>query len=252
MTDPDRNLRVVAELGRRFERAERRRRSPLYGSRLAVAFALLGTFAAAAAAGAATGLFSVGDHISPAEPPAPGHPPAGLEETVLATGTAPVSGPWQVSSHGSRRIVDKGEVVQAAGLSCLRILLIERPASPLGGSGYCGTSRPFEIGSLPASDGKDVEVLLWGPAPEAATTVELTARGGVTIRSPTHEGPADFDGDLWVIPAPHTLDGAKVVWLDQEGRPGAPPLEASDELERGDPVASFLGELRARGSRPPE
>jgi hypothetical protein len=48
---------------------------------------------------AATGLVSVGDRIASDESAAPEHPPTGVEETILATGEAPVAGPWQISTR---------------------------------------------------------------------------------------------------------------------------------------------------------
>jgi hypothetical protein len=255
MTESNGDLRVVAQLGAQFDRRlqhEQRGRSRmrLAGSRLAFALALGGTFIAAAAAGAATGLFAVGDEIAPDQPPAPGQPPAGLEEEkVLATGSSPVAGHWQISGYQSNEIVDQGEVLQPAGLPCLRILLVERQVSPLGGSGYCGTSRDFKVASVPATDGREVEVLLWGPAPEEAATVELRAAGGIKLSAPVHDGPPEYEGDLWVIPAPHTLEDARMVWLDGDGRVSA-PREASTSLQGGESVAGFLRELRERGQLP--
>jgi hypothetical protein len=255
MTERNGSLRIVAQLGAQFDRClehEQRGRSRIRfaGSRLAFALALVSTFVVAAAAGAATGLFSVGDEIAPDQPPAPGQPPAGLEEEkVLATGESPVAGPGQISGYECDQIVDHGAVLQPAGLRCLRILLVERQVSPLGGSGYCGSSRDFKVASVPASDGKDVEVLLWGPAPEEAATVELRAAGGIKHSAPVHDGPPEYVGDLWVIPASHTLEDASVVWLDGDGRV-SPPQEASTSLQRGESVAAFLRELRERGELP--
>lgn len=193
---------------------------------------------------AATGVLAPGGEIAGDEPPAPGQPPTGFEETVLATGSTPIAGPWQITSHESQEIVDAGEVVQPAGLPCLRILLRTPPrqGTPIPGAGYCGEAGVdgFNVASVPASDGEgDIEVILWGPAPEEAATVQLVADGGRTMKADTYEGPPDFTGDVWVMAVPHTLGHAQVVWLDKAGREGGPRLDASSDLERGYDLESF-------------
>src|SRR5918998_3527529 len=67
----------------------------------------------------------------------PGFPDA----KVVATGTAPVAGPWEILTYRSVKLDDPetGEVYQPAGLRCLGIRLLDPPADRFGGlSGQCG------------------------------------------------------------------------------------------------------------------
>jgi hypothetical protein len=165
---------------------------------------------------------------------------------VLATGPTPIAGPWQITSHDSQEIVDAGEVIQPAGLPCLRILLRTPPraGTPIPGSGYCGEAGVggFNVASAPASDGKgNIEVILWGPAPEQATAVQLFSEGAPVAKAPTYEGPPDFTGDVWVMAVPHTLREAEVDWIDEAGRQAGTRLDVSSDLQRGYDLESLNG-----------
>ena len=147
----------------------------------------------------------------------------------------------------SERIVHDGEVVQPAGLRCVRLMLVDRhDASLMGGAGWCGeVEGDFAASGVAATDGSDVEVLLWGRAPEDAARVELTARGEPPRDAALYEGPAGFDGDVWSIAAPHTLEGARVT-LIREGGGREATVAVSDQLEQGDVVEATLRERERR------
>lgn len=222
---PRRPLRVVEALGREFDRASQReaksswRRHAPRGRR-AVALAAAGGLLAAGGAAAAIGIPPVGSVFR-----GEGfeHNEQGVDETVVATGTAPVAGRWQLTFFRSARTEARGEVLEPAGLPCIKLKLLD-PGSEnrFGGGGFCGATPTF-IASHPSvnlSDpGADGVILLFGRAPDQATAVELTADGGKQIRAET-QGPQNVPARYWLIAAPPGLKNARVTWLDKDGNPG--------------------------------
>src|SRR5918999_761107 len=98
----------------------------------------------------------------------------------------------------------------------------------------CGGSWPALGGVAPPlasfdaiSEGGDHDLpdttVVFGPAPEQATAVRVTAPGGFQRTARTHEGTTDMDGDFYVIEIPRNgLRNAQATWLDEKGRsPGA-------------------------------
>jgi hypothetical protein len=177
----------------------------------------------ATAAGAATGLLSVGSVIRGGGDPGFEHDGPSPEQTVIGTGATPVGGPWRLTSYRSEGIVDdRGEVAEPKGLPCVRLLLIEPPATnPINGSAFCLApgKREFNLSSVPVVDESSgrAEVVLYGFAPRAATSVQLTYAGGGTIRSDTMPGGSSFPGAVWVLAAPPDMDAAELDWLDRSG-----------------------------------
>ncbi len=208
-------------------------------SRWVLVATVVAALVVATGAVAASGVLSVGDKIETGQPPAPGQAPVENDEIVMATGSTPVGGPWQITTHKSPRVVDEeGTEHQPEGLPCWRIVLRDPPkGTPLPGGGYCGEGAGiggFNVASVPASDGNgNIEVILWGPAPENAAQVELYSDNGKVIRTETQEGPDGYDGDFWVLAAPHTLKDAQVGWVSDDGQAGPRRLDASSDLERG-------------------
>jgi hypothetical protein len=178
----------------------------------------------------------VGTTISGDEPAAPGHPPTGVPETVLATGSTPLAGRWQITEFASQTVADNGEVVQPEGLSCVKFLLLDPPpGSPLVGNSQCGLPRGhLEVMSLPVQDAasRDVEVILWGRVAEGTGAIELSGEGAAPIRVAPDTGPAGLAGGVWVIAASPDLEKATVSRLDDQHRRIGPPVDAASDIAR--------------------
>lgn len=154
---------------------------------------------------------------------------AGEPHTVVATGSAPVAGPWQMETYTSTRLADpeNGEVYQPAGLRCLGLFLVDPP--PLGGAGggQCGefprTPGFSRMQSIPSYAGDPRELLVYGRAPEEASAVVLTGEDGVEQRVKPLEGLGPADGDYYLFAVPTGTSG-RVNWLDATGEPGSAGL----------------------------
>lgn len=115
--------------------------------------------------------------------------PALPNETVVATGVAPVAGRWEMLAYRSERLADRdtGEEYQPAGLRCLGLALVDPPADIRGGlGGQCGefprTPGFSRIQRTIRTIGNEVrEILVFGRAPEKAAKVGLTAPGKAMI-----------------------------------------------------------------------
>jgi Sigma-70 region 2 len=137
---------------------------------------------------------------SAGESHAGGPPPVGTviergDETriVVATGTAPVGGPWQLEAYAGERAA-----------RCLSLLLRDE-AIDHGSGGHASCDEggkppgftlhehfvPHVIGAGPV---REMEV--YGTVPEDAKTVELTGDRGVRERMTPFEGPAAVRGDF--------------------------------------------------------
>lgn len=187
-------------------------------------------------------------------PAAPGE----SAHTVVATGNAPVSGPWQMEHSRSGRQVDaeRHEIVQQRGTPCLTVVVLSPP--PIRGqrnrgdespfpSGYCGERFPGTPGfsraqiSVPPRHfvrGRPRpwllgvrEVLVYGRAPERASRVVITARGQRRFTVKTFEGPRTVRGDFYLIPVPPSLRNARVNWLDRDGNPGSPGIRLQHDTK---------------------
>jgi hypothetical protein len=136
---------------------------------------------------------------------------------VLATGTSPVSGPWQLQTYEQE---DGGECI---GVS----LLHADPQEEVTWSGACphpgGPPLPDFIAQatgVPSNRDRE-EYLVYGWMPEEAGPVELVRDGEVAERATTFEGPDEVDGDFYVMTLPPDLelDGA-MRWIGEDGRVG--------------------------------
>jgi hypothetical protein len=150
---------------------------------------------------------------------------------VVANGTAPVSGPWQIEVSRTKGERDThGEVMWRKGY-CLWIKLLDPPDPNLRGpSGFCGGPRSLGFRKTPGfSRAQGVtrskppmkEVLVWGRVPDRATKVVITAPGRRDIAVVPKDGPKTFPGRFYVIPVKPPRQGARINWLDSEGRPGS-------------------------------
>jgi hypothetical protein len=102
-------------------------------------------------------------------------------------------------------------------------LTFERPDSRLSGmAAVCGMAS-FDAISHGGGDELPGTTVVFGPAPERAAAVRLTAPGGFHRTARTHEGSGGMDGDFYVIEIPRKgLRNAQIAWLDERGRaPGS-------------------------------
>jgi hypothetical protein len=139
------------------------------------------------------------------------------DTTVVATGVAPVSGPWQLETFRD----PSGE--------CLGLYLVEAdPETDMWFSAICplpsgGAPLPgfnAQAMGLPTTREPD-EYLVYGRTPEDAAAVRLTREGEVVERVDTSEGPDGVPGDFYVMYLPPDLEiDGRMEWLDQSGEPG--------------------------------
>jgi hypothetical protein len=220
-------MHEIDDAGRRLDRRAR------LGGRL-VAVAVLAGLIAATAASAVGGVFSVGSVIPGGEPSGPPENRQTADETVLATGTSPIAGPWRMTAYESQGTVENGEVIEPAGLPCIRLMLSEPPAgTPFAGRGHCGErgSGGFDVAGLPVRDaGGRSEILLFGRTPESTSWVDVAGEGGRRLRAQLHEGPSNLSGDVWVVAAPPDLERPRVTRSDGNGR-AARTLDAAHEFD---------------------
>jgi hypothetical protein len=162
------------------------------------------------------------------QPPGGGGLPRVPGERVVATGTAPVSGPWEILTYKSERLADPetGEVYQPAGLRCLGIRLLDPPDIQAGGlSGQCGEfprtpgfSRVQSI--VPNVADGPREILVYGRAPEEAALVRLTPEDGEPLEMKPIEGPQG-EGDFYLFAVPADIGAGEVNWIDEGGNEGS-------------------------------
>jgi hypothetical protein len=236
-------IEIVAAVGREFDRIEREqtggwsRGGSLRRGRRAGAVALVGGLLAVGAAGAATGMLSVGTVIPSGGDPDFRHDRPSPEQTVVATGATPVGGAWRMTTYTSEGLVDSmGEVAEPAGMPCALMTFINPPAGTHSRSGalcHAPGKADFNMTSLPVVDASsgEAEVVLYGFAPKDSTHVELVGDGSESIHVPTVLARGPSPGDLWVIAAPPELKNAHVSWIDTTGRPRA-TRDASDHFDR--------------------
>jgi hypothetical protein len=185
------------------------RRGPL--GRRAIALVVVGCLIAVTGAGAATGLLPIGTELPPlGSVVGEGEPRYTSNRVVVGTGSLPNAGRWQVTVLDS----DQGQC-----------LTFERPDSRFRGmSAVCGMPS-FDAISEGGGDELPDTTVVFGPAPERATAVRVTAPGGFQRTALTHEGTADMDGDFYVVEIPRKgLRNVEITWLDERGRPPGPGM----------------------------
>lgn len=225
-SEPSTNL---IRVGSRQSAARSRRRP----SRTILAVGVIVGALSVATAGAATGVIDVGDDsrskvgdILPRGAPTGGDSLA--DETVVATGTSPVGGPWRITSYTSEATIVDGMVTEPAGLPCIRMMLVNPGRTPITGTGWCGDVRGgFGESALPVQDDAGRrEIILFGRAPEEASVVEVRSDSGELVREEeTYDGPAHFSGDVWAIVVPAGPAVTSVAW---KGGSGAAPRDPKD------------------------
>jgi hypothetical protein len=159
-------------------------------------------------------------------PKGEGSPPRHRRSTVVATGTAPGIGPWQLEASRSSRLADRdtGEVYQPAGLRCLTLYPLDPPGDEMAGaSGQCGEfPRTPGFSRLQSGFGP---VLVYGRVPKRARAVAILIPGRTSINARLHEGPPSARGDFYAVAVKPPLPRARINWFDQKGRPGSRGIE---------------------------
>lgn len=228
---PDLELHLRDAAAHRRERARRRGlASPAMG--IVAAAALAALFAVgnddrqvrdrpAAQRQPAEGALPVGTVIPKGE----GTPPRDARSTVVATGTAPVGGPWQLEVWRNHGLPSPPGERRGR---CLFIQLLD-PGYPTGLTGFCGglgfrRTPGFSRAelSVPRPGRRFVEELLvYGRVPERARAVVVTPERGTKVMVEPEEGPKSVPGDFFVIPLEPEQAPARINWLDRDGRPGS-------------------------------
>ncbi|MEA2330040.1 MAG: hypothetical protein QOH58_178 [Thermoleophilaceae bacterium] len=160
-----------------------------------------------------------------------GDPPRRARSLVVASGRAPISGPWQIEVSRTKGARDTdGRVLWHKGY-CGTLHIIDPPGSRHGGfSGFCGSPRNLGFRKTPgfsrhqgltASKPPPKEVLVWGRVPDRAEKVVITAGGRTRYEVVPTDGPKTFPGRYYVVPVKPGLRKPRINWLDAEGKPGS-------------------------------
>jgi hypothetical protein len=204
--------RVLARVG-----APGRRRAL---GRRTTALAVVGCLVAVAGAAAASGVLPIGTELPPLSSVAgKGEPRYTSNRVVAGAGSLPSAGRWQVTVIES----DQGQC-----------LTFERLDSRLSGTAAVCGMPSFDAISHGGGDELPDTTVVFGPAPERATAVRVTAPGGFHRTATTHEGTSDMDGDFYVIELPRKgLRNAQITWLDEHGRPPGPGMYVPSTIHYG-------------------
>ncbi len=186
------------------------------------------------------------DPVGTVIPKGEGEPPRPARSVVVATGTAPGIGPWQMEASRSSALKDpdSGELYQPAGLRCLSLRPVKFEGSS-GSGGQCGEfprtpgfGRIQVPGVYMRGDSEQARrlrrqpVLVWGRVPERAAAVVVTAPDGLRLEARPHEGPPGARGDFYAISVRPGHPDARINWLDEHGRPGSRGIELSPPITR--------------------
>jgi hypothetical protein len=150
---------------------------------------------------------------------------------VVANGSAPVTGPWQIEVSRTKGSRDTNGAVMWHRGYCLFIHVLNAPGQPAGSrGGFCGAPRSLGFRKTPGfsrsqtvapSNPLPKELLVWGRVPDRATTVVIAAPGRKRIEVVPEKGPANFPGQYYAIPVKPPIQGARINWLDRNGNPGS-------------------------------
>ena len=160
---------------------------------------------------AALEVLPVGSKLPAIDVPGMGEAKYSSQRTVVATGESP-GGKWRLTVTES----DQGK--------CIGLWLLDTPAGR-DGTDICGGPASFDAASVGGGDALPNTTLVFGPAPEEAAKVRVTAPGGFNRTVPTYDGPSDIEGNSYLIEIPRKgLRNALVNWLDENGRAPLPGL----------------------------
>jgi len=179
-----------------------------------------------------------------------GRPPRRLRSIVVANGTTPGIGAWQLEFSRStvQRNPETGDVYEPAHLPCLTFVPVAKRQHGAGGycgrfprtPGFSGATFPGVVLHSQRERPRPIGLVVYGQVPTRATAVVLTAPRGARIEAEPFPGPPGVPGDFYLLKVDRRfLPSARVNWLDAAGRPGS----------RGIRVAP--GAARIEVSKPP-
>lgn len=213
MTEP--RIQLLEDLGAEFERIagnrdrQPRRRVPSLGRRTPLLVGLL-IVALAGGALAALDVLPVGTELPAESLTGSGEPEYTSPRTVVATGRSP-GGDWLITVTQS----DQGR--------CIGLQLDTRLGKDM--TDICGGPASFDVASVGGGDVLPDTRLVFGPAPEEAAKVRVTAPGGFDRIVPTYDGPSTIEGNAYLVQLPRKgLRNALVNWVDKAGHAPLPGL----------------------------
>ena len=181
------------------------------------------------------------DPVGTVIPKGEGEPPRPTRSVVVATGTAPGVGAWQMEASRSSVLKDpdSGELYQPSGLRCLVLYPVDPKNRSVAG-GQCGEFRRtpgFSRMQVPGVSKRGDErprtpVLVWGRVPERAASVVVTAPDGLRREARPLEGPKSARGDFYAISVRPGHPHARVNWLDKSGNSGSRGMELLPPITR--------------------
>jgi hypothetical protein len=161
---------------------------------------------------------------------------------VVANGTAPVNGPWQIEVSRTNGERDTSWAWMWHRGYCLWLHLLDPPGSRSQvRSGHCGSPRSLGFRNTPGfSRAQSVapekplpsEILVWGRVPDRAEKVVITAPGRKPIAVVPTDGPKTFPGRFYAIPVKPPRQGARINWLDESGHPGSRGIRLMPPITR--------------------
>jgi hypothetical protein len=172
-------------------------------------------------------------------PAGEGSPPRDVDHLVVATGSAPRAGSWQLETWTSDGVKDPqtGAVYEPPGLPCLGVFLVDSsPDSFKGAGGQCGVMprtpgfTRVQLEAFPQPQGPK-EVLIFGRVPDEATAVVVTSHGDEVVRRATPLDGADGNRYYVVAVTGEIKEGA-VNWIGADGRPGSRGIELMPPMTR--------------------
>jgi hypothetical protein len=225
VSDQNDHLGLSSEAGSVSGRSHSRR------ARIVAAAVVATGLIAAGGVAAASGVLSTGDVIPPNDQSIPPDRRLAVEETVLATGTAPVAGPWQMTAYKSEQSAG-----QPAGLPCVRLVLTDPPeGTPLIGSGFCGeVGDDFGAASLPAiNEVGDGQLLVFGITPTGTDRIELESPGAQAVQASVRDGGPSFTrGDVFVMALESDADQGELTAVSDDGTKSAKKIDAEGFFDR--------------------
>ena len=164
---------------------------------------------------------------------------------VVANGRAPISGPWQIEISRTNGERDTNGAMMWPKGYCSWLHLLDPPGPRLGEggtrSGHCGSPRSLGFEKTPGfsraqatttSRPRPKEVLVWGRVPDRAAAVVITAPDGLRIEVEPSDGPKTFPGRYFGIPVTPGHPGARINWLDENGKAGSRGIRLMPPITR--------------------